>query len=75
MDDICHYCLSHSESFKITGFTKTKNGNFLSYRLCQECSQKLFSINNYSDKNGRALFLNAVKVNAKSLDSYVDAVL
>ncbi|KTC80190.1 Uncharacterised protein [Legionella cherrii] len=68
----CHYCLEITNYFSLRGKSRAINGKFLCYQLCPSCTQKLISINSFSDKESRQFFINAVKENAQKFPLYVD---
>ena len=68
----CHYCLEIKNDFSLRGQTRAKNGKLLCYQLCPSCTQKLISINSFSDKESRQNFLKAAKENAQKFPIYVD---
>lgn len=68
----CHYCLEIKNDFSLRFKSRAKNGKFLSYQLCPACTQKLISINSFSDKESRQFFLKAVKENAQKFPIYVE---
>ncbi len=63
--NICHFCLEEKNDMAINGQYKTKGDKYIYYRLCNQCSKKLASINSRSDSKARQDFLTSVKNNAK----------